>query len=370
MLRLTREGCAGRRSALLARADVEAAVVINPRHIQYLSGFFITPFLLNAWGLSFLVIDRGESTLVVPEGLAAAASAAHVNHVESFRSYDGATLPGRDPHAGALAELDRRLEAFRGRRVGIETGWFPFGVALDRTVDLAPVLHDLRRVKEADELALIREALQVTEAGHRAGREVIRPGITELDLYAAIHAAMVTTAGGPVLPLGDFVSGERAEQQGGPPTSRRLEAGELMIIDLFPLVNGYRGDNTATLAVDRTPTEAQRTVESALTEAMAAGASLLRPGRRASEVYGAVRDQLASRGLAGGFPHHAGHGLGLGHPEAPFFVPGSDEVLRAGEVVTLEPGWYGKGTGARIEHDFLVTDVGPVQLSHHRTSFA
>ena len=87
----------------------------------------------------------------------------------------------------------------------------------------------------------------------------------------------------------------------------------------------------------------------------------------ARDVYAAVRKPLAERGLAEAFPHHAGHGIGLGHPEAPFLVPESDETLQAGDVVTLEPGVYVKGQGGmRYERNYLVTDRGCESLSDHR----
>ena len=372
MLKLTREGCIRRRNALLERTDADLLVIANPRHIQYLTGLYVTPLQLSAWGSSFLFIDgrSGEATLVVHNGLAPAAELAHADKVASWRSYDFTTLPGVDSYAAAIPELRKQLAPYAGERVGIEPGWFPFGVEVSDTVEIASTLHDMRRVKDPDELVLLREAMTANEAAHRAARELIRPGITELDVYNAIHAAITNATGGPVLLLGDFASGDRAETGGGPPTARTLKAGDLMILDIFPVVNGYRADNTATLSVDRKLTPRQKAIEIGLNEALTAGAETLRPGARAAEVYEVVRASLAEHDLAEGFTHHAGHGLGLGQPEAPYFVPSSDEVLRAGEVVTLEPGWYGEGTGARIERNFLVTEAAPEMLSRHPTTFA
>ena len=83
-------------------------------------------------------------------------------------------------------------------------------------------------------------------------------------------------------------------------------------------------------------------------------------------MYGAVRDVFERAGVAEHFPHHAGHGLGLTHPEAPFFVRQADEALLAGDVVTLEPGLYVPGLGGiRIEHNYLVTAQGFDRLSNH-----
>jgi Xaa-Pro aminopeptidase len=71
-------------------------------------------------------------------------------------------------------------------------------------------------------------------------------------------------------------------------------------------------------------------------------------------------------GVAEHFPHHAGHGLGLSHPEAPYFVRRATETLVAGDVVTLEPGLYVSGVGGiRIEHNYLVTATGYERLSDH-----
>ncbi len=372
MLKLTREGSIRRRKVLLERSDADLLVIANPRHIQYLTGLYLTPLQLSAWGLSFLLIDcrGGEATLVVHNGLTPAAELAHADKVVSWRSYDFTTLPGVDSYAAAIPELRRQLAPYSGRRLGIEPGWFPSGVDVSETVEIASTLHDMRRVKDPDEVALLREAMKANEEAHRAARELIRPGITELDVYNAIHAAIVNSLGGPVLLLGDFASGERAEKGGGAPTARTLQAGDLMILDIFPVVNGYRADNTATLSVDGRLTPRQKAIEIGLNEALTAGAEMLRPGAHAADVYEAVRARLAGHGLAEGFTHHAGHGLGLGQPEAPYFVPGSGEVLRAGEVVTLEPGWYGEGTGARIERNYLLTDAGPEMLSRHPTTFA
>jgi Xaa-Pro aminopeptidase len=99
---------------------------------------------------------------------------------------------------------------------------------------------------------------------------------------------------------------------------------------------------------------------------MAAGEKELRTGAACLGVYNAVAGSFAKAGMAQSFPHHAGHGLGLTHPEAPFFVRHADETLMTGDVVTLEPGLYVAGMGGiRIEHNYLITDSGYDRLSQH-----
>jgi Xaa-Pro aminopeptidase len=136
------------------------------------------------------------------------------------------------------------------------------------------------------------------------------------------------------------------------------------------VVNGYRADFTVTLSVDGHLTDQQKALETALHEAMTAGEAMLRPGVVAGDVYRAVSAALDKRGFGAGFSHHAGHGLGLGHPQSPFFVPESRETVVAGDVVTIEPGSYGADFGARIENNYLITETGSERLSHHNTAFS
>jgi len=373
---LAREGCLARRARLVESVDANLIIVTNPRHIQYFTGLYISPLALSAWGNNFLIIDPyqdNKATLLVHNFIAAEAQKAQVDEVIIWTWYDVAQNPGVPVFSHAMDELNIRLPV-GGRGIAAEKGWLPWNTGVTEMTDITPTILQMRRQKDADELTLIREAVRVNAAGHAAGRAMIQPGVSELDVYNAIHAAMVQEAGHAVLLMGDFASGERANTlAGGPATSRTLAAGELMILDLFPVVNGYRADYTATVAVDGSLNDTQRRLENALHTALQDGEALLKPGSLARDVYQAVKNGLASidPAFAAGFSHHAGHGLGLGHPEAPFFVPNSAEALLVGDVVTLEPGAYSAGGafGARIEHNYLITETGFERLSSHNTTF-
>jgi Xaa-Pro aminopeptidase len=369
MLSLSAAGCAARRQRLIAAADVDLIVITNPQHLMYFSGLFTSALSLSAYGPVYLLIESasGRSTLIAHNFIAGAARAAHVDQVEEWRWYDAATDSGVDPYRAGVTQLNAQLAAYAGKRVGFEQGWLPHGAHLTAAVDLSTAIFQMRRHKDADELLLIRDAIRVAEAGHRAVRAMIAPGVTELDVYNAAHHAMVTEAGHAVLLLGDFAGGARVAGGGGVATPLVLQPGDAMIVDMFPIVNGYRADFTCTLAVDAQPRPGQLALDAALHEALAAGEAMLKPGVRAAAVYGAVRGVLAAHGVAAGFGHHAGHGLGLGHPEAPFFVPNSEETVQVGDVVTLEPGTYSAEGGARIEHNYLITTTGAERLTTHNT---
>ena len=371
MLTLSPQACQTRRQRLIASGLADLYVINNPRHIFYFSGMFATELLLSAWGLNSLLIDgrSGKATLIAHDAIQAQAAEAYVDELVIYKWYVSghAVGAGGDLFGAGAAAVIAAVADSGARVVGYERGWLPYGVVMGEAVDLNATLATMRRSKDADELALIREALRVTEAGHRAARSTIRPGVTELDVFNAIQEAMTLDFGHAVHMIGDFVGGERARGIGGFATDLALKDGDVMIIDIFPIVNGYRADFTATLAVSPNVSDNQRRLDTAVHEAMSAAESLLKPGTIAGDVYRAVRGALDAHGFAAHFPHHAGHGLGLDHPESPYFVPESTEVLQVGDVVTIEPGAYGEDFAARIENNFLITDTGFERLTNHNT---
>ena len=160
-----------------------------------------------------------------------------------------------------------------------------------KVVDAGALLNPMRRVKDADELALIRECVECIEAGYVAAREIIRPGVTELDVFEKVEGAIVQRAGYQLKLEGDFACGVRALTQWGTPLRRELLAGDLYVMDIYPSFHGYHGDLCRTFAVS-TPTDEQSAtwdlVNSALT--------------RAEQMYPSRRSW--KRSLAGDSRHH------------------------------------------------------------------
>jgi len=370
-MNLSESGCRERQERLFARSKSDFLVISDPHNLLYLTGFHVPAVTLASWGPNFLLLERasGRSTLLVHDSLGEAAEQAYADRVSVWTWYDGASRPGKLMFSEALWQLEALLRRAAGSSCGVEMGVFPAGTGCDPGEDLTRALSEMRRSKDPDEVTLIRDAIRVGAAGHRAAREAVQPGVTELDVYNEVFAAMVREAGHPILPMGDLVSGERAAGMAGQATSRVIEEGDLMILDLFPVVNGYRSDNASTVCAARSLTDEQARLEEAVHAAMRSGEATLRPGTVAKEVYHAMRGAFADAGFPDALPHHGGHGLGLGHPEAPFFVPESEEVIQEGDVVTLEPGAYSNTASARIEHNFLVHGDRPERLTSHVTTF-
>jgi Xaa-Pro aminopeptidase len=373
---LDAEGCAGRRARLLERLGGEETLVLvcSKRHVYYLTGYWASLNSLTADAPAWLLIrPSGRSVLLVDDKQGAARSQAHVDDVETFPYY-GLSTPARNRWAGLNALLGETLKRGGGSAecVACEMELTPAGVVEALTeaglprpsVDATPVLEAMRRVKDADELALIRRCVGVVEAVHAASREVLAPGMTELELYGELEKAALRAAGEPVVMRCDVAGSPRPK--GTPPLGLTLESGMLAILDIFPVLRGYRADFTNTLAVGGKPSGRQEELMALCREAMAAGEAMLRAGTRACDVYAAVRSVFEEAGEADLFPHHAGHGLGLDHPEAPFLIPLDTEPLAEGAVMAMEPGLYDpEAGGVRIENNYLITAGGFERLSDH-----
>ena len=374
---LTQEGCQARRDRLWTKVapEIDRIVIHDPAHLSYLANFCPSPFVFNSQSAgAMLILGRdGSATLVadnVQDPFLEKAFASEKLMPVWYRCVES---------AGDRAELLiktvlERLTAAGRSSVGIEAGAAPAALVEGlraaapraRFADIGPALREMRRAKDPDELRVIRQSLGAATAALEAAMRELEPGMTELDAYRLVERVASEKAGRQVLVYGDFVSGPRCEKIGGPPSARTIEAGDLMLLDFSVVIDGYRGDFCNTFVCGGSPDARRRELYEACTAAMQAGEQMLRPRVPCREVHAAVRDALAKRRLAEFFPHHSGHGVGLGHPEPPFLVPESSEVLSVGDVVTLEPGVYLPGVaGMRYERNYVITENGYESLSQH-----
>lgn len=378
---LTAEGCAARRERLWRGASgCDALVVGDPSHLNYFAGYTPSPFVFRTVESgALLVLEPGRATLVADDMLGPYVERAHVDDRFVPTWYDGThSAPYR---RGQLVQSALgRLGRVGGRRIGVELACVPAGLVEGlraarpglEIVDIGPMIRPMRRAKDPDEIEALRRSMRAGEAAQAAALAEMRPGMTEMDAWVLVNRAATEALGEQVSVYGDFASGPRiATEQGGPPTLRRIEKGDLLLLDFSVVVEGYRGDFTNTFAVGGAPTDRQRELFEACLGAMRAGEAKLRPGTPAREVDAAVRGHFAAMGLGHAFTSHSGHGLGLGHPEPPYFVPESTDTLVAGDVVALEPGLYIEGQGGmRFERNYLITADGFETLSNHELRIA
>lgn len=352
--------CRQRQQRLLSvmhSRQLDLVVVTQPEHVQYLAG---PRFAWIFQPVAALSAD-GHLTLVAPnrEPDVAAADA-----VLTYQAQKHSTLRN-DQRQASSEVLAGALAGRKYKRIGSE--YSSFGVHLAQAfgaaqlVDVEPALYELRRRKDPDELARIEEAIAATGRMYARAREILRPGVSELEMFNELQSAAVAR-------LGEMLTGTGNDYQccsrGGPPRAKHTaQAGELYILDLGPAFRGYFADNCRTIAVTQADDQ-QQLAWSYIQRVFVHIQRTVRPGKSCAELFREC-DAILRESPVGVFDHHLGHGIGLFPHETPHLNPNWDDVFQEGDVFTAEPGLYAPElrAGMRLENNYLVTASGVRLLS-------
>ena len=228
-------------------------------------------------------------------------------------------------------------------------------------VDLVPrrgLVESLRVDKEPEELDAIGRATEVTNATYERLAEAQFAGRTEKDLAWRMEQLFHEEgADGLAFPI-DIASGPTAASPHAVSGDRVVQEGDLVIVDAGAIVDGYCSDCTRTFAVGEVSDSLRATYE-VVRRGQQAGLDAVRAGVSGRDADAAARAVIADAGYGENFGHGLGHGVGLLVHEAPVLRPESEDVLAAGNVVTVEPGIYLSGVaGIRIEDLVVVTEEG------------
>lgn len=347
------EACRGRQRRLLKEMEtsgIELVVLTRGESVQWLTGAYVSPFFAPVATLD----STGHVTLVLPSRMTSTVAADEVvGYEEKWHS----TM--RDEQRAISNERLLDTLSARPERVGGE--WSNLGPRLlaefgGDVTNIEPTIFRLRRRKDPDELRMLLRANDANRAMYARAREIIQPGINELDLYNQLQAAAVQELGETLTYFGqDF----RCNARGGPPRDRKAKAGELYILDLGVGFRGYYSDNARTIAVDGNPTEQQQQAWERLCEALLLVESTIRPGVSCRQAFEEVQ-ALLDRCKPWEFNHHLGHGVGLAPHEGPHLNPHWDDQFEEGDFFTAEPGLYHDDLrqGIRLEENYVVTANG------------
>ncbi len=327
----------------LAEAGADALLVTHLPNVFYLCGF--------SGSAGALLVEPGRVTLFTDGRYI----------LQSREEATGARVRiSRGPLLDAVGEHLRKRGkarvAFEPARVSVtQMG------ELERTagkrvrwLGLANSVEDLRAVKDADEIARMRQAARLGCEVFAEILPLVKPGVRERELAAEIEYRMrCKGARGPAFET-IIASGPRAAHPHARPSQKRLRKNELVVLDLGAILGHYCCDLTRTVYLGRAPGRVRRWYE-AVREAQAAAQGVLRAGVAAGAVDAAARRVLRRFRLEHHFVHSTGHGLGLEVHEEPRLARGQKKLVQAGNVVTLEPGVYVEGVGGiRIEDDVAV----------------
>jgi len=342
-----------RLKTVMAANDATSLLVTNITNIRYLTGFTGSSAILLVTKKDALIISDGryEEQLrqQCPDVEAAIRSI-----TDSLIAYTVSQLNARCPNelffeydAIALQQFDQLREAYQGelKRSG---AW----------------IEDLRAVKDESEIQLIRKSIEINQTVFQSIIGSLSPEATEKEVAAEIeYQGRRLGADGcsfdPIVAVGS--NSALAHYR---PGDVKIGEGDFTLIDWGLSYQGYASDLTRMVLTERTPAKLAEIYDVTLA-AQKIAIEHLKTGADAKAVDAAARGFIAEAGFGDQFNHGLGHGIGLNIHEGPRLSPSFEGVLKAGMVVTVEPGIYLPGFGGvRIEDDVLITDDGRTVLSN------
>ncbi|MEU0041822.1 aminopeptidase P family protein [Streptomyces werraensis] len=310
--------------------------------------------------LTLLVLAAGrQPVLVVPTLEAPDAEKATGAPALALRDW----TDGKDPYALAAALLDDR-----GRFGVSDNAWALHLLGLQQAlpdtsyVSLTEALPMLRAVKDAAELERLAAAGAAADAAFEEIRNVRFSGRRESEVAADL-AALLRRFGHSQVDFTIVASGPNGADPHHEAGDRRIERGDMVVLDFGGLRDGYGSDTSRTVHVGE-PTEEERRVHDLVREAQEAGFRAVRPGAACQDVDRAARAVIADAGYGDHFIHRTGHGIGVTTHEPPYMIEGEERPLVPGMCFSVEPGVYLPGRfGVRIEDIVTVTEDGGRRLN-------
>ena len=337
--------------AELQSGGIDAFFAWSPVTMTYLHGFG------EGGGERFLTLairNEGDVRMICPALSETQAKRAGIKDVRSWRD-------GEDPVAlfrelaedwnlrSAILAIDDELPAHMLLRM---QDVLP--PALYRTG--SELLSKLMRVKDKNEMDLMREAAQIADKALAAGLGAIRPGVTELAVEDAINAEMRRLGGRPAFCI--VATGANGAEPHHLSDETVLQKGDVVVMDFGCTVQGYYSDITRMAAVGEASSAANEIYKIVL-RAHKAGRNAIRPGVTAESIDRAARQVIEDAGYGPQFMHRLGHGIGMRGHEEPNMVAGNMHLLEVGNCFSVEPGIYLPGKfGVRIENIVAVSDGG------------
>lgn len=343
----------------LEAVDAAVAVFGLSSNLRYLTGFNDEP---GERMLLLIVPCNGEAALIVPE--------LYADQVETLSPAAPLRVwaDGEDPGA-LLTEIADGLRRVPGEALLDDSLWASFALRVQtafsgRLFGLASaVMAPLRERKDDAEIAAMKRAGEIADGAYAAVTAEPISGVTEIELARRLEAAMLAGGADGIAFATLVASGPNSALPHYRAGTRRIESGDVVILDYGCRVDGYCSDITRTVVCGGPTPELER-VHDAVRRAHSAARDRVENGVPAQEVDGAARDVLVEAGYGGRFVHRTGHGIGLDVHEPPYIVRGNEQRLEKGMAFSIEPGAYFTARfGVRIEDVVVVGDAGAVPMT-------
>ncbi len=345
---------------LIREAEVDALLVVGVENVSYLTGFSgDSSVLLIGPSVRLMISDSRYQTQIAEEcpGLEADIRTQKTKQPDQIAGLVAKARPGKlaiESHIVTADEFAKLQDSISSTDAGKSIEIKPLAGAVER----------LRQVKDDDEVAEIRRAIQQAERGFAMLRAMLTGDMTERQAAHELEHAMRRfgadrAAFDPIVAVGD-----RSALPHYRPGERRIAEAPFVLIDWGAATpRGYRSDLTRVLVTGNFPAKLQE-LHGVVLKAQLAGIAAIHPGAKLFDVDAAARRVIEEAGFGPFFGHGLGHGIGLQIHEDPRINSIAEGELQPGNVITVEPGIYLPDFGGvRIEDDVLVTPDGYEVLS-------
>jgi Xaa-Pro aminopeptidase len=351
--------------AALRRRKLDAVLITEPGNRRYLSGYTVADHGIQESAGVLLIPKKGRPRLLTDSRFELQAQEEATDFtVELYRK-------------GLFTLLKKLLPALKVRRLGFESHYFLHAsvgrmekMAEKIKVKLLPLtglIERMRVIKSEEEIQLLKKSVSLNERVFQSVYNTIEPGMTELEIALALELTMREM--GAERPSFETIVafGANAAKPHAVPTDRVLRSGEIVLIDMGLVLRGYCSDMTRTFVAGK-PNKKFLERLRVVRKAQLAGIKAIRSGAICREVDQAARKVIADAGYGDFFGHSLGHGVGLAVHEVPSLGPRSKKKLRAGMIVTIEPGIYlPEWGGIRLENMVVVREDGCQLLNEDHT---
>ncbi len=264
-----------------------------------------------------------------------------------------------------MEKIADQVQSFRAKHVAFDAlevdSWQVLSKSIgdkSRLTAESRYVRDLRKIKDEEEIKLMRKAAKLTSTGMKVAYETVAPGWIEKEVAAEIEYAMRKQGSDGTSFETIVASAKSSAYPHGGCSDRKIREGDLVVVDLGAKYNFYCSDMTRTLVAGK-PSEKQERLYQIVKSAHGKAFDAMAPGARGCDLDDAARKIINDAGYGEYFVHGLGHGVGMEVHESPTLSISSQEILAAGNVVTDEPGIYLVGYGGiRVEDTVLVTETG------------
>jgi Xaa-Pro dipeptidase len=339
------------------------AVILNPGPmLTYLTGL---QFHLMERPVVLFVAPGKDPVLVLPE--------LELPKVDLFPYKVQAFAYGELPSEWDVAfRKAAQAMGLDGKRIGVEPRQLRLlefshvkaGAPEAEYPDASEVLSRLRLKKDKTEVDAMRRAVKIAQDALEATIPLIKIGMTERELSSELVIQLLKHGSDSELPFSPIVSGgPNGANPHASPSKRKLQAGDLLVVDWGAAYDGYISDLTRTFAMGEVDAECTK-IHKIVQEANAAGRAAGKPGVPCASVDIATRDVIEKSGYGKYFTHRTGHGIGMEGHEDPYMRGDNMQLLEVGMAYTVEPGIYlPNRNGVRIEDNMVITESGADCLS-------